>query len=167
MTTQERVFAYKLDFYYLSALLYLVTLVLYGGIRGNFVEAKFEYVLNDPILYVIILFVLISFVSLALNALRRRRLVLTGDAIVFANRFEERRIPVTAIEWMHIGRERGVQTGGRFQVVVFKVKGRRRLVRIRVGRYERDRELVAEMQAIAAAVPPRRGGWRRSRFTDR
>lgn len=167
MTAQERVFAYKLDFYYLSALLYLVTLVLYGAIRGNFVEAKFEYVLNDPILYVIIVFVLISFVSLALNALRRRRLVLTGDAIVFANRFEERRIPVAAIEWMHIGRERGVQTGGRFQVVVFKVKGRRRLVRIRVGRYERDRELVAHMQAIAAAVPPRQGGWRRSRFTDR
>ena len=28
-----RVFRYKLDFYYQQSLLYLVTLVLYGGIR--------------------------------------------------------------------------------------------------------------------------------------
>jgi len=51
---------------------------------------------------------------------------------------------------------------------VFKLKGRRRLFRVRVGRYERERELVAEMTRIAAHVPVRKQRpWRRRKFTNR
>ena len=167
MTGQGKSFKYKLDFYYQQALLYLVTLVLYGGIRGNFVEQKFEYVLSDPLIYVIIFFVLMSLVVLLLNFVRNRRLIITDDAIMFTHRWHERRIPTSDIEWMHIGREARIQTGGRFQVIVFKLKDRRRLFRIRVGRYEHQRELIHEMNRIAAQVPARkRGRWRRPRFTD-
>jgi hypothetical protein len=75
---------------------------------------------------------------------------------------------VSDIEWMHIWREQGVQTSGLFQAVVFKVKGKRRLIRIRVGRYERERELLHAMQAIAARVPKRnKRTWRRPRIMDR
>jgi hypothetical protein len=168
MTTQEKVFKYKLDFFYQSALLYLVTLILYGGIRGNFVEKKFEYVLSDPIVYIICFFVLMSIVALALNALRHRQLAVTHDAIVFRHRWAERRIAIADIEWMHIGREITVQTSGRFQVIVFKLRNRRRQFRIRVGRYERERELVAEMTRIAAQIPKRKSRrWRRQGLTDR
>ncbi len=168
MTEHQNVFKYKLDFYYQSALIYLVTLILYGGIRGNFVEQRFEYVLGDPVLYVILLFVLMSFVTLGVNYIRNRRLVITEDAIEFRTRWRARRIAVSEIDWMHVGREAHVQTGGRFQVIVFKLKGRRRLFRIRVGRYERDRELVQEMNRIAARVPrKRRPRWRRPLITDR
>ena len=164
----EKTFRYKLDFYYLQALIYLVTLVLYGGIRGNFIEREFHYGLNDPIMYVIVFFVVMSLVSLGLNFLRNRRLIITADALLFRHRWQERRIPLADIEWMHIGREPRVQTGGRFQVIVFKLRERRRLFRIRVGRYERERELVAEMTRIAAGVPKRKQRrWRRPGFTDR
>lgn len=162
MPEQQKVFKYKLDFYYQSALIYLVTLILYGGIRGNFVEAEFKYVLNDPIMYVIIAFVVMSFVVLALNYIRDRRLVVTDDAMVFRNRWHERRIAIGDIEWMHIGREARVETSGIFQAVVFKLKGKRRVYRVRLGRYERQKELLAEMERFAAMVPRRRARrWRR------
>jgi hypothetical protein len=169
MTEQhERVFKYKLDFYYQSALIYLVTLILYGGIRGNFVEKKFEYVLDDPIMYIIMFFVLMSLGILLLNYIRRRRLVITDESIRFTNRWYMRSIAIAEIEWMHIGREARVQTSGRFQVVMIKLRGRRRVFRVRVGRYEREGELVAEMQKIAAKAPARKQGrWRKPRFTDR
>jgi hypothetical protein len=168
MTDTGKVFKYKLDFYYQSALIYLVTLILYGGIRGNFVEQKFEYVLNDPILYVIVFFVLVAFVSLTLNAMRNRRLIITQDALVFKHRWNERSVKFTDIEWMHIGREAHVQTSGRFQVIVFKLKSRRRLFRIRVGRYERERELVSEMTRIAQGVPIRKQRrWRKPKLPRR
>src|ERR1051325_7535877 len=61
------VFKYKLDFYYQQALLYLVTLLLYGGIRGTITFERLPSLGADPILYIIILFVIISFV------VRRRR----------------------------------------------------------------------------------------------
>jgi hypothetical protein len=168
MAEHENVFKYKLDFYYQSALIYLLTLIAYGVIRGNFVEKRLEYVLNDPLMYVIIVFVAISFVILGLNALRNRRLIISESTIVFRHRWHERRIAVSEIEWMHIGRETRVQTSGRFQVIIFKLRGRRRLFRIRVGRYERERALVQEMQRIAARVPNKRTGrWRRPRIMDR
>jgi hypothetical protein len=168
MTTEGKVFKYKLDFYYQSALIYLVTLIVYGGIRGNFVEAEFKYVLKDPLLYVIVLFVLISFVTLFLNMARNRKIIVTQDAVIFTHRWDERRIAVQEIEWMHIGRETGVKTSGRFQVILIKLKGKRRAYRIRVGRYEREKELVQEMQALAARVPHRkRRIWQRPRITDR
>jgi hypothetical protein len=162
----ERIFRYKLDFYYQSAVIYLLTLLLYGGIRGKLIEKKFEYVLDDPLMYVIVFFVLMSLVSLVLNLLRRRRLVITDTTIAFQNRWDQRVLAVADIEWMHVGREARVQTSGRFQVVMIKLRGRRRVFRVRVGRYEKEKELVAEMQRIAAKVPARKHGrWRK--FTDR
>jgi hypothetical protein len=148
-----RVFKYKLDFYYQQSLLYLVTLVLYTGIRGSFSFEKLPSLEEDPILYIIILFVLISFVVLMLNRTRDRKLKIAPDKIIFHNKFQEREIIVSEIEWFHIGRERRVQTAGISQVVVFKTKDRRRPFRIRIGRYEHGKELLDEMQRIAKMVP--------------
>ena len=149
----KKEFKYKLDFYYQQTLIYLSALVLYAGIRGSFIENQFSFVINDPIVYIFIIFFFISLVTLFLNIYRNRKLVVYDDKIVFHSRSEERAVPIADIEWMHIGRARSVQTAGRFQLVIFKVRGRRWSYRIRVGRYERDRELVAEMEAIAQRVP--------------
>jgi hypothetical protein len=154
----EKVFKYKLDFYYQQALIYIGTLVLYAGIKGNFVEDQFVFVLKDPIVYIIVLFVVVSLAGLFLNWFRDRKLIITDKHIIFRSRSRERVIHLDEIEWMHIGREMLVQTAGRFQMVVVKIKGRRRLFRIRVGRYERDRELVAEMERIAERVPKGKRG---------
>ncbi|MGA9115904.1 MAG: hypothetical protein WB626_03920 [Bacteroidota bacterium] len=168
MDEEGRIFRYRLDFYYQSALIYLLTLVIYGGIRGSLIEARFEYVLDDPLMYVILLFVVTSFGALALNLVRNRRLIVGENVLVFRHRFQDRRIAIEDIEWMHLGREVRVRTGGRSQVAVFKLKDRRRLLRVRVGRYERDRELIQELGRIAARVPRRSARrWRRPRFTDR
>ena len=148
-----KVFRYKLDFYYQQSLLYLVTLIFYAGIRGTFDFEKLPTLVGDPILYIIMLFVIVSFVVLLLNRARDRKLIITQENIIFHHKFHERVIPFTDIEWFHIGRERAVQTAGRSQVIVFKIKDRRRLFRIRVGRYEHEKELMAEVQQIASRVP--------------
>ncbi|MGA9363792.1 MAG: hypothetical protein WBW16_05420 [Bacteroidota bacterium] len=154
MEERGKVFKYKLDFYYQQALIYLVTLILYTGIRGNFIEDRFAFVFRDPILYIIILFVLVSFVALILNRIRDRKLIVTENRIIFKNRFEEHVIQLDDIDWVRIGRERRVQTGGRFQVIQMRLKRRFRVVRIRVGRYDHEKELIQEMQRISSLRPP-------------
>ena len=148
-----KAFRYKLDFYYQQSLLYLVTLILYAGIRGTFDFEQLPTLGSDPILYIIIVFVIISFVVLLLNKARDRRLIIAEEKIIFHHKFHEREILLSDIEWFHIGRERAVQTAGRSQVIVFKIKDRRRLFRIRIGRYEHEKELMAEIQRIASRVP--------------
>lgn len=46
---EEKIFKYKLDFYYQQSLIYLLTLVMYAGIRGSFIEDQFSFVFRDPI----------------------------------------------------------------------------------------------------------------------
>jgi hypothetical protein len=149
------VFRYKLDFLYQQTLLYLMTLVLYAGIRGSFVEDTFTFVFHDPLVVIIVFFFLMALGTLLLNLWRGRTLTIEHDRIVFHSRHRDRIITLDTIEWIHIGRERTVQTAGRFQQILIKTKGRRLAYRIRVGRYERQRELVAEMERLAAHVAPR------------
>jgi hypothetical protein len=156
--TMDKAFKYKLDFYYQQTLIYLATLLLYAGVKGSVIEDQFVFVFKDPIIYIILLFVVVSISVLVLNWFRDRKLIVSEDRIIFHSRSHERVVHVADIEWMHIGREMLVQTAGRFQMVVLKMKGRRRLFRVRVGRYERDRELVAEMERIAERVPKGKRG---------
>jgi hypothetical protein len=148
-------FKYKLDFYYQQALIYLLTLILYAGVKGTFFENNFTLVFGDPILYVIIFFVCVAFLTLFLNMMRGRKLIVTDTEILFQHRFNTRSILTSDIEWIHIGKERAVQTSGRFQIINVKTKHRRRVFRIRLGRYERERELLQLIHRIAENVPKR------------
>lgn len=148
-------FKYKLDFYYQQALIYLLTLILYAGVKGTFFENNFTLVFGDPILYVIVFFVFTAFITLFLNRIRDRKLIVNEKEIVFQHRFNKRTISINDIEWIHIGKERSVQTAGRFQIVNIKTKHRRRVFRIRLGRYEREKELLQLIERISVHVPKR------------
>ena len=76
MDEQGKVFKYKLDFYYQQALMYLVTLILYAGIRGNFIEDTFAFVFlyndlkswNGHLIYLLIR----NFLNLSMKKKTRR-----------------------------------------------------------------------------------------------
>jgi cell division protein FtsL len=148
-----KVFKYKLDFYYVQTIFYLVALVLWAGFRGTFSLPKLPPMQSDPILYIILTFVITSLITVLLNKFRERRLIIMQDKMIFHRKGFEREVMLHDIEWMYIGKERRVQTAGRFQVVLFKLKDRLRLIRIRIGRYEHEDELLTEMERIAEIVP--------------
>lgn len=152
----EKVFKYKLDFYYQQSIIYLITLIVYAGFRGNFIENEFSLVFKDPILYIIIIFVVGSFLVLILNLIRNRKLIIQDDKIIFYNKFNRRELNIPDIEWIYIGIERSVKTAGRSQAVVIKLKGRLRLYRIRLGRYEHQKELMNLINEIAKKVPQKK-----------
>ena len=143
--------------------MYLLTMVLYAGIRGSFLESQFSFVFKDPIVYIIILFFSISLIVLFLNIWRDRKFIMTSEQMIFHSRHRERIFEIKDIEWIHIGKERFVQTAGRFQQISIKMNNRAIPIRIRVGRYEHNRELVAEMEKIAKTVP----GKKQRRFVIR
>ncbi|MFA6438018.1 MAG: hypothetical protein WCX28_01795 [Bacteriovoracaceae bacterium] len=148
-------FKYKLDFYYQQALIYLLTLILYAGVKGTFVEDNFTLVFDDPIMYIIAFFVGVAFVTLLLNRIRNRKVIITDDEIIFQHRFNQHSIAFHEIEWIHVGKERTVQTAGRSQIIMIKAKHRRRVFRIRLGRYERERELLRLIELLSEKTPKR------------
>jgi len=150
-----KVFPYKLDFYYQVAIIYLITLIAYAIIRGTFADEQFVFVYQDPIFNIMFFFVVFAFSMIVSNRIRNRRIKITDDAIKFVSRFKEWSLPIDDIEWMHITKERKVETAGKLQAVIIKRKGRKRLIRIRVGRYERPDDFLNVMKEIAQLVPKR------------
>jgi hypothetical protein len=150
-----KIFPYKLDFYYQHAIMYLITLLLYTVVRGTFGEERFIFFYRDPIALIMIFFVSFAFIMIIINRVRNRRIEVEDNAIKFVNRFKEWLLPVEDIEWMHITKERKVETAGKLQVVIIKRKNRKRLVRIRVGRYERPEDFIKAMKEISERVPER------------
>lgn len=148
-------YKYKLDFYYQQMLMYIATMLLYVGVKGVIADERFTFAIRDPLLLIFLLFVLQSFVMLVLNKIRDRKIIVQEKTIVFHHKFGEQIVPFADIEWMHLGKERGVRTAGKMQVVLMKIRTSRRAYRIRIGRYERERELMAAMEKIAQQVPKR------------
>ncbi len=155
----EKSFKYKLDFYYQQALIYLITLILYVGLKGSFIEDSFSLVFKDPIIYIILFFVFGSFIILLLNVIRKRRLIIAEDKIIFSHKFHQHEVSLSDIEWIYIGRERSVKTAGRSQMLVFKLKDRLRLYRIRLGRYEHQKELLRLLNERVKEIPHKKH-WR-------
>jgi hypothetical protein len=149
-------FRYKLDFFYQVSLIYLITILVYIGIRGTFIEDRFEFIYRDPLVYIMVFFLLLAFGMLISNRIRNRRIIVEENIIRFKNRFKEWDLPIDEIEWMHVTRERGAITAGRMQVIVIKRKNKRRLLRLRIGRYERPDELIAVMKSFSDRVPKKK-----------
>jgi hypothetical protein len=102
----ERTYKYRLDFYYISLLIYLTTLILYVLVRGSFSNEKFQVVVQDPIIYIISIFILFFTAILISNYVRARYLVFDDRKITLKNRFGQRELPYNEIVGIKFSREK-------------------------------------------------------------
>ena len=141
MNAQERVFKRRYDFFYITLLVYVAFLALYVLITGTISEGTVMFGFRDPVVYIIGIFIIHALVMLLINVVRNRRLVLTGDRMIFRSRFRERSIPFGDIERITLKRDRRKANDGTFAVIKLHVADRRRVLRIRVANYEHEKEL--------------------------
>ena len=152
MNEQEKSFRRKNDFYYITLVVYVVFAIAYIGLTGTVSEGTVQFGLHDPVVYIIVAFLLINIVALIVNATRNMRIVLTPTRIIFRTRFRERVIEHADITTVVVKRERARFNDGTFAVVKLRVPGRLRWVRIRMANYEREKELYAEFKALKLAL---------------
>ena len=147
----ERIFKYKLDFYYKSLAIYLLTLVIYILIKGKFFQERFEVVFRDPIIYVITLFIVYYVVLLAVNAVSAREIIFGEKAIILRNRFGERMIMLSEILGVKFSRtrSRGRENISYSRIVKLRLLNRRRLLRIKVSDFGNERQLESEFRSIS------------------
>jgi len=148
MESTEKIFRRKNDLYYITLLAYVVFGVLYIALTGTFTTETVAFGFRDPVVYIIVVFLLISLTALLVNIARNMRLVLTPTRLIFRTRFRERAIEYTDITNVVIKRERARFNDGRFAVVKLRLASRMRWVRIRMANYERETELYAEFKAL-------------------
>ncbi len=149
--TEERVYKYKLDFYYKSLIIYLITLFGYILIKGNFTHATFEVVIKDPIIYIIIIFIVFFLIILISNAVRAREIIFNERVITFKNRFGEREVGYNEILTVRFSKEKRISKEERSEVriVKLKLKDRKRFLRIRLNDFQNETELIKEFKNIS------------------
>ncbi|HMQ78889.1 MAG TPA: hypothetical protein PKE39_02085 [Ignavibacteria bacterium] len=144
---QEKIHRHRMDFYYQSLVIYLLFFAAYVLIRGT-VGESFKALYNDPIFYILILFIIIFLFLVVLNIIRSPMIILKSDRITFRNRFGEREVLFSDILTVKIGRRRKREEEMTYRIIKLKLKNRRKQLRIRANDFERGGELINEFLKI-------------------
>ncbi len=150
----ERIYKYRLDFYYISLVIYLMAFILYVLVRGSFSNENFQVVFQDPIIYIFTAFILFFGVVLISNSVRARYLIFDDRKITIKNRFGQREIPYNQITGIKLSREkkRDRTEKSNIRLVKLKLVNRRRLLRIRLSDFQNETKLISEFQQIKRGI---------------
>ena len=151
MEDKIRTYKQRLDFNYNSLIIYLLFLVFYVLIRGEFSSERFILLFKDPILFIVIIFILFFLFVLATNYIRAKKLIFDNGKIILKNRFGQRELIKSDIIFVRYSRERKRFREDKSQIrtVKLKLKNRKRLLRIRLSEFNNEKELINEFRNIA------------------
>lgn len=144
---EEKVHKYRLDFYYQSLVIYLIFFAAYVLIKGSLSES-FKVLYNDPIFYILIIFIALFLVIVIMNIIRSPMIILKSDRIEFKNRFGSREVMYDDVISVKIGKRRRAQEDTTYRIIKLKLKHRKRMLRLRANDFERGNELIKEFLRI-------------------
>ena len=145
---KRRIFKYNLSFYYKSTIIYFIVLILYGVIRGEFIEDSFVLITRDPILYFLALILVISVASLLYNLIRNMYIEISDEVIVFADRFKSKEYKVDQVKKIKFSRQVKTSNSPAFRTARIKVNARVRPIIIRFSDYENQDELLLRIEEL-------------------
>ncbi|MBZ0203921.1 MAG: hypothetical protein K8I03_12955 [Ignavibacteria bacterium] len=143
----QKVHKHRMDFYYQSLVIYLLFFTAYVLFRGTIGES-FKSLYNDPIFYILIIFIIIFLFIVIINTIRAPMIILMNDRIVFKNKFGSREVLFSDIINVKIGRRRKKDEEMTYRIIKLKLKHRRKQLRIRANDFERGGELISEFLKI-------------------
>ena len=149
---KRRIFKYNLSFYYKSTIIYFIVFLLYGVIRGQFVEDSFTLITRDPILYFLAIILIVSVAALVYNLIRNMYIEISDDGIVFADRFKSRTLKIDQIKKIKFSRQVRTSNSPAFRTVKIKVDLKVRPVIIRFSDYENQDELLLRVEELKSKV---------------
>jgi hypothetical protein len=144
---EVKIHKYKLDFYYQSLVIYLIFFAVYVLVKGTIGES-FKALYDDPIFYILILFIAVFLVIVIINIIRQPMIILKDDRIIFKNRFGSREVMFGDIISVKIGKRRRAEEDMTYRIIKLKLKNRRKRLRIRANDFERGNELIKEFLRI-------------------
>lgn len=145
-------FRYNVSFYYQSTIIYFIVFALYLIIRGEFIDNSYTVAVKDPILYFLAIVVIISVLALLYNIFKKRFIEIDQNGVVFVNRFKRKEIPFDKIESIRLTKERRTVQTKALQLVLIKLKSRKRRIIVRPTDYENFDELTKRFQDLKSKI---------------
>ena len=138
-----KTFPQRLDFYWKFTSVYSVSLLCYFIIRGFIEDFKFSHLIKDPIVILLLLFVIGPTIALLYNSYKKRSILVGKTYIIFKTRFKEKYYSIQEIRRIRVGRERLMRHRNRIiRIIRIDVMNRRLPIKIRVTSFWNSKELV-------------------------
>lgn len=134
-------FTKRVDFYWQFIAAYALAIFIYGLFRGSFLDGVFHINLLDPVVIMLLFFILISFAGLIKDKLMNRRLIIGPDYFILKNRVKEKRFDLKDIARIRIARERAFKIRGYNRIIKIRMINKKRWLRIRPNNYSNKRLL--------------------------
>ena len=149
---KRKIFKYNLSFYYKSTIIYFIVLILYGVIRGEFIEDSFRLITKDPILYFLAIILVISVAALLYNLIRNMYVEISDEEIVFADRFKSKSYKIDQIKKIKFSRQVRTSNSPAFRTARIKINSKVRPVFIRFSDYENQDELLNRIEELKSKL---------------
>lgn len=148
LSNLEKVYPQRLDFYYQTIAIDAIVLVLYSILRGT-IEGGFVTIrLLDPISILLALFIVVTAISLLVNSIKRRFIVIGNDYIIFRVGKKERKYKFSDIERIIIKSEKSIRIRSKYKIALIKLPERKRFLRLRFSSYQNDDKLFQDIVNI-------------------
>ena len=144
---EDKVYKFRMDRYYQLLLIYMAFFFFYAVIKGKFFEEKFTLVFNDPIIYILAIFIALFFLIVLWNIITSRQIIIKEDRAVLKNRLGSREILFNEILNIKIGRKRRHKEVP-YRIIKIKLLNRRKWLRIRANDFEHGSDLIKEFLRI-------------------
>ena len=145
---KKNIYKYNMSFYYQSTIIYLIVFMVYVIIRGEFIEGSYIIVTKDPIIYFFGIIILVSIIALLYNLYKNRYIEFSDNGFSFVNRFKTKSILLDQIKDIKLFKEKEGNTNRAFRLIRIILKNRKRPVIIRPNDYEKESDLINELQTL-------------------
>lgn len=148
----EKIYPQRLDFYYQTIAIDAIVLVFYSILRGTIEGGYITIRLLDPITILLALFIVIASISLLVNSIKRRFIIIGNDYIVFRVSKKEKKYKFTDIERIIIKYEKSIRIRSKFKIVLIKLPERKRYLRLRFSSYQNEEKLFEDILNIKKSI---------------
>ncbi len=148
----EKIYPQRLDFYYQTIAIDAIVLVFYSILRGTIEGGYMTIRLLDPITILLALFIVVASVSLFINSIKRRFIVIGNDYIVFRVGKKEKKYKFSEIERIIIKYEKSIRIRSKYKIALVKLPERKRYLRLRFSTYQNEDKLSEDIENIKKSI---------------
>ncbi|MDQ1267087.1 MAG: hypothetical protein QG635_2240 [Bacteroidota bacterium] len=149
---EEQVFSQRLDFYWQSTGIYAVILIVYSVMRGSFESHYLDFVILDPIVILLSLFIIVSSISMLIMYYKSLSITISGHSLIFKSRFREKKYSETDIQRIVISNERRFKSRKKLRIIKIKLMRRKRMMKIRPSSFINEDLLVATFAGLKKSL---------------
>ncbi|MBI5324484.1 MAG: hypothetical protein HZB41_04310 [Ignavibacteriae bacterium] len=152
-----KTFYQRLDFYWQFISVYSIALFIYFFLKGLFFDTIFSKIARDPVVILLVLFIVGSGLALLYNIFRKRSITVGKDYLLFKNRFSEKLFHINEIVSINIVKERIPRSRrkGVIRIIRIKITDRKRYIRIRMSSFWNSKEFVTALLELRKGVEGR------------